>query len=245
MDLAMPTATPPQKRAKLSIECATALATYGSRTTWPSNFQIYQKGTKADGMSVVLRGHVVLRNRIRTGRGFVPAIVTPGETFGVEGLTDEAVYVTDCCASENTETLFLSGEQFRAFVRENAGTALHLIGQLMSERPRLLQNLHAMASQNVEQRLVTSLQRLASDRTFLASDGRLCLELRHHRLLCEMVGATRESIALALGRLVGAGAAERDGMEFVIAPANLASHIYVEGAEVESSLPLARESMTS
>ena len=243
MDLAMPTATPPQKRAKLSIECATALATYGARTTWPSNFQIYQKGTKADGMSVVLRGHVVLRNRIRTGRGFVPAIVTPGETFGVEGLTDEAVYVTDCCASENTETLFLSGEQFRAFVRENAGTALHLIGQLMSERTRLLQNLHAMASQNVEQRLVTSLQRLASDRTFLASDGRLCLELRHHRLLCEMVGATRESIALALGRLVGAELAERRGTSFLIAPSRLTDHITHDAADVMAPLALAQESL--
>lgn len=235
--------TSPPTRARIDIECATALGTYGARTTWPPNFQIYQKNAKADGVSLVLRGHVVLRNRIRTGRGFVPAIVTPGETFGAEGLTNEGVYVTDCYATDNTETLFLSGEQFRAFVRENPGTALLLIDQLMRERTGLLENLHSMASQNVEQRLVASLKRLAADRSFLAQDGRICLEIRHHRLLCEMVGATRESIALALARLVGTGVAERKGMAFFVAPSGLAAHITHEGAEAEIALQLPEETL--
>lgn len=240
---AMQITTPSSKRAKLSIECATALGSYGARTTWPSSFQIYQKGTRADGISAVLCGHVVLRNRIRTGRGFVPAIVTSGETFGVEGLTHQAVYVTDAYATDDTETLFLNGGQFRAFVRENPGMALLMIAQLMSERTSLLENLHAMASQNVEQRLIASLQRLATDRSFLARDGRLCLELRHHRLLCEMVGATRESIALALVRLVGAGVAEREGTAFLIAPSRLAAHITHDGTEAETPLSLSQESL--
>ena len=230
-----------QKRTNISIECATALGTYGARTTWPSNFLIYQKRSKADGVSLVLRGHVVLRNRTRTGRGFVPAIVTPGETFGVEGLTNEGVYATDCYAGDNTETLFLSGEQFRAFVRENPGIALLLIDQLMRERTQLLENLQAMALQNVEQRLITSLQRLAADRSLLAEDGRLSIELRHHRLLCEMVGATRESITLALSRLVGAGVAERKGMVLLVAPSGLADHITHDRGEVEPMLSLSEE----
>ena len=231
-----------QKRARLSAEAATALAVYGARTTWPSGFQIYQKGTPADGVSVVLRGHVILRNRVRSGRGFVPAIVTPGETFGIEGISPGGMYVTDACASDETETLFVSGAQFRAFVRENPGQALTVVGQMLSERAYLLEKLHAMASQNVEQRLVSSLQRLASDRSFLDGNGKLRLELKHHRLLCEMVGATRESIALALGRLVGAGAAERKGMAFLVSPADLAAHIMTDGVDAESSIPLARES---
>lgn len=233
-----------RNRSRLSAETATALALYGARTTWPSNFEIYQMGAPADGLSVVLRGHVILRNRVRSGRGFIPAIVTPGETFGIEGITSEAVYVTDSCSSDETETLFVSGEQFRAFVRENPAQALHVVGQLMSERAYLLENLHAMASQNVEQRLVSALQRLASDRSFLGVDGELRLGQKHHRLLCEMVGATRDSIALALGRLVCAGVIERRGMEFLIAPADLAGHITVDGAEVETSLPLTQESLT-
>lgn len=241
----MQSSSPHKKLSRLNAESATILASYGARTTWPSNFQIYQKGTPADGLSLVLRGHVILRNRIRTGRGFVPAIVTPGETFGVEGVTAEGTYVTDAYAADETETLFVSGAQFRAFVRENPGVALDVIGQIVSERGYLLEKLHSMASQNVEQRLVSSLQRLAADRSFLASDGRIRLELKHHRLLCEMVGATRESIALALGRLVGAGIASRRGMAFLISPANLAAHIHSsEATDAEAALPLAQEAMT-
>lgn len=233
---------PHKKQTRLGSESATVLAGYGARTNWPSGFQIYQKGMPADGISVVLRGHVILRNRIRTGRGFVPAIVTPGETFGVEGLSYEATYVTDAFAADATETLYVNGEQFRAFARENPGSALDMLSQLMSERVHLLEKLHAMASQNVEQRLIAALQRLTADRSFIADDGRLLLEPKHHRLLCEMVGATRESIALALGRLVGTGVAMRRGMAFMIAPSNLVAHITAAG-EVEAVLPLAQESM--
>jgi len=232
-----------KRNARLSPEAATVLAAYGARTSWPSSFQIYQKGSPADGVSVVLHGHVILRNRIRTGRSFVPAIVTPGETFGIEGLTADATYVTDAYAAEETETLFVSGARFRAFVRENPGVALEVFAQLMSERAHLLEKLHAMASQNVEQRLVSSLSRLAADRSFLTADGRLRLELKHHRLLCEMVGATRESIALALGRLVGAGVATRRGMAFMIAPAKLAEHISTEAAHADRDVPLVEEAL--
>ncbi len=233
------------KRARLSAEAATALSVYGARTTWPPGFQIYQKGAAADGLSVVLRGHVILRNRVRSGRGFVPAIVTPGETFGVEGIAANGAYVTDACAADETETLYTSGAQFRAFVRENPGQALEVIGQLMSERAMLLEKLHSMASQNVEQRLASALRRLAADKSFLSPDGKLTLEIKHHRLLCEMVGATRESIALALGRLAASGAAERNGLTFIVAPSRLPTHITADGVDMESHIPVAQESMTT
>jgi len=228
----------PHGRSKLSGEDATTLGLYGARTTWPSGFQIYQRGTLADGLSLVLRGHVILRNRARNGRGFVPAVIIPGETFGVEGLSPEAVYITDAYASDDTETLFIAGTQFRAFVRENPAHAIHVVGQLMSERAALLEKLHSMASQNVEQRLVASLRRLACDRSFIGTDGRLRLEVKHHRLLCEMVGATRESIALALARLAGSGIAERKGMVFLFTPRSLAEHISADSIDSDRAVPL-------
>jgi len=229
--------------SRLTGDTASILAIYGARTTWPSGFQIYQKGTVADGISVVIRGHVILRNKIRAGRSFVPAIVIPGETFGVEGITHDTVYVTDAYAADDTETLHVSGPRFRAFVRENPGTALEVIAQLMSERGHLLDRLHSMASQNVEQRLISALGRLAADKSFLTPDRKLRLELKHHRLLCEMVGATRESIALALGRLVGSGVATRRGMSFVIAPSKLAEHISLEAATTDRETSLVEGSL--
>jgi CRP-like cAMP-binding protein len=210
------TASSPPKYSSLKSDDILALAAYGARTTWPANFQIYQCGGAADGFSVVLRGHVILRNKMRSGRGFVPAVVTVGESFGIEGLATECTYVTDAQAAENTETLFVSTAKFREFVREKPTDALRVLGQLMSERAQVLERLHELASQNVEQRLTSALRRIARDRSFLARDGSLKLEVKHHRLLCEMVGATRESIALALGRLAGSGVARRSGTSFLV-----------------------------
>ncbi len=218
-----------------------AIAAYGAKTSWPANFQIYQRGGRADGFSVVLRGHVILRNRMRSGRGFVPAVVTIGESFGIEGLTPEATYVTDAQSAEDTETLFVTTAKFREFVREKPTQALKLFGQLLGERAQILERLHELASQNVEQRLVSALGRLSHDRSFLAKDGTLKLEVRHHRLLCEMVGATRESIALALGRLVGSGMARRSGTAFFIALAAFDGQM-TDGLSMKDSVPVLAES---
>ena len=209
------------RRSRLTQEEIAALADYGAKAVWPAGFQVYQRGAAADGVFIVLDGHVVLRNKIKVGRGFVPVIATSGQTFGSEGLCAGAHYATDANAAEETRTMFLSGQQFRAFVRERPAHTIPLLSQIMSERAFLLEKLHELAALNVDQRLISTLSHLSSDRTFTTADGRLKLENNHHRLLCEMVGATRESIALALSRLVSAGIAERKGMTFLIEPTSL------------------------
>src|SRR5881394_1473577 len=228
------------RRSRLAQDEVAAIAVYGAKAVWPSGFQLYQRGAPADGVFIVLDGHVVLRNKIKVGRGFVPVIATVGQTFGSEGLTPGSSYVTDASASEETKTMFLSGAQFRAFVRERPAQTIPLLSQIMSERAYLLEKLHELAALNVDQRLMSTLTHLSSDNSFTAPDGRLKLENSHHRLLCEMVGATRESIALALSRLVSAGIAERRGMTFLIEPGSLA-HTFSDIGERDNVMPSARE----
>ncbi len=228
------------RRSRLTQDETAAIADYGAKAVWPAGFQIYQRGATADGVFIVLEGHVVLRNKIKVGRGFVPVIATSGQTFGSEGLSSGARYATDANAAEETRTLFLSGQQFRAFVRERAAQTIPLLSQIMSERAFLLEKLHELAALNVDQRLMSTLSHLSSDRTFTTADGRLKLENNHHRLLCEMVGATRESIALALSRLVSAGIAERKGMTFLIQPNSLTNTLG-DYTTREVAIPVARE----
>jgi len=228
------------RRSRLTAEEVAAIAAYGAKAIWPPGFQIYQRGAPADGVFIVLDGHIVLRNKIKVGRGFVPVIATVGQTFGSEGLSPTAHYVTDANASEETRTMFLSGAQFRALVRERPAQTIPLLSQMMSERAYLLEKLHELAALNVDQRLMSTLSHLSTDGSFTASDGRLKLENSHHRLLCEMVGATRESIALALSRLVSAGIAERRGMTFLIEPGSLVPSFGENGSR-DGSLSVARE----
>jgi CRP-like cAMP-binding protein len=71
-----------------------AMMDYAARANWPAGFVIYQRGAPADGVFVVLEGRIVLRSRVRAGRGFIPWIATPGETFGAEGLSSAQRYNT-------------------------------------------------------------------------------------------------------------------------------------------------------
>src|SRR3954466_4416762 len=161
------------RRSRLTPDELAPIAAYGARASWPQGFQLYQRGSPADGVFIVLDGHVVLRNKIKVGRGFVPVIATSGQTFGSEGLSSGAHYATDANAAEEAKTLFLSGQQFRAFVRERAAQTIPLLSQIMSERAFLLEKLHELAALNVDQRLVSTLFHLSSDRTFTTADGRL------------------------------------------------------------------------
>jgi CRP-like cAMP-binding protein len=203
---------------RLSDDERVALAGYAARAAWPSGFQIYERGVAADGVFIVLHGRVVLRSRVRAGRAYVPWVATPGETFGAEGLSPNATYATDARADEETATLFLSSSKLRAFVREQPSHALALIGQVLSERTALLEKLRELTTLSVEQRLVAALRRMAAHDSFLHDDGRIELGSAHYRLLCELVGATRESVSLVLGRLTGEGLAERVGSTLYVAP---------------------------
>ena len=206
------------KSSTLTDEEQIALAPYAARASWPGAFQIYDRGAPADGLFVVLSGRVVLRTKVRAGRAFVPWIATKGETFGAEGLAAGGAYATEARADTETETFFISSAKLRAFVREQPSHALSLIGQVMAERTTLLEKLRELTTLSVEQRLVAALHRMARHDGFCDPGGRVELCPSRYRLLCELVGATRESVSLVLGRMTGDGFIERDGSTLYVPP---------------------------
>lgn len=199
---------------RLPREQREAIAAYAAKTSWPAGFTIYEQGTIADGVFIVLRGQVVLRNQVSAGRSFVPWVATPGETFGGEGLEREARYASHARAEEESETLHLSTARFSALLREQPTLALALIRQMMAERTALLEKFGQYATLTVEQRLMAALIRMAQSREEQTAKGGPTVVPR--RLLGELVGATRESISLVLGRLSSEGLIQRDGNGLVI-----------------------------
>jgi CRP/FNR family cyclic AMP-dependent transcriptional regulator len=217
--------------SRLSDADQDVLTKYAARASWPAGFSVYLRGGAADGVFVVTSGRVVLRSRVRAGRSFVPWIAVPGETFGSEGLAAEARYATDARAEEETKTLFLDSARFRALVREQPQHSLTLINQLMVERAALLDRLRELTTLSVEQRLVVTLVRLARNGTFANDDGRISLCPARYRLLCEMVGATRESVSLVFARLV-----ERQGTSMVVtSTSDLISRLEVGVSDIDAS----------
>jgi CRP/FNR family transcriptional regulator, cyclic AMP receptor protein len=206
---------------RLVLTTVDALLGYAARATWPAGFVIYQRGAPSDGVFVVLEGRVILRSRVRAGRGFIPWIATHGETFGAEGLSATPRYSTEARADEEAATLFLSSARYRSFLREQPQHATALIAQILSERSALLEKLRELTTMSVEQRLIVALVRMATFDTFTRDDGCIVLNTNRYRLLCELVGATRESVSLVLGRFTGEGIIERKGNSLIVPAARL------------------------
>jgi CRP/FNR family transcriptional regulator, cyclic AMP receptor protein len=234
---------------RLTSEDMAAFTGYAARARWPAGFNVYQRGASADGVFVVLTGRVLLRTRVKSGRGFITAVATSGRTFGGEGLAAAArggaVYVTDARADEETETLYLSGARFRALVREKAPEAFALFAQVMAEHGALLDKLRELATLSVEQRLVAALVRMARQQMFVDECGDVSLDAGQYRVLCELVGATRESVSLVVNRLVAEGLVMRRNGGIVIAPVSelvARMHSATDGAvPVPPVAPIARE----
>ena len=199
--------------ARLTAEQMAVASGYGAKATWPAGFDIYQRGSEAEGLFVVLKGRVILRTRVKAGRGFIPAVATAGGTFGSEGMATTSrsgpTYVTDAKADDESETLHLNRSRFREFIREHPAHAFALLGQIMAEHATLLDKLRELATLSVEQRLVAVLSRLARQKMFMDGDGQMVLDAAQNRVLCELVGATRESVSLVVAKLVADGLAER------------------------------------
>jgi CRP/FNR family transcriptional regulator, cyclic AMP receptor protein len=211
----------PAIATRLSPATVDALLAYAARASWPAGFVIYQRGAQADGVFVVLQGRVVLRSRVRAGRGFIPWIATPCETFGAEGISSTPRYSTEARADEEAATLFLSSAKYRSFLREQPVHATALLAQILGERSALLEKLRELTTMSVEQRLIVALIRMATFDTFTRDDGCIVLNTNRYRLLCELVGATRESVSLVLGRFAAEGVIERKGNSLIVPPARL------------------------
>ncbi|HEY0972222.1 MAG TPA: Crp/Fnr family transcriptional regulator [Gemmatimonadales bacterium] len=203
---------------RLGIDELERLTTYAASARWPTGFTLYQRGAPADGLFVVLRGCVVLRTRLRSGRAFVPRLVGVGEVFGAEGLRVGATYETDARAEWEAETLHFSRTRFAMLVRERPRETLALMAQVGEAHSLLLERLRELAMMSVEQRLRAAVDRARRARADVAPDGPLTFDAAGYRLLCEMVGATRESVSLVVNRLVAQGMVERDGGGIVIPP---------------------------
>lgn len=214
--------TEPTRLAPATLD---ALLAYAARATWPAGFVIYQRGTQADGVFIVLDGRVVLRSRVRAGRAFIPWIATPHETFGAEGLSAFTRYCTEARADEETTTLFLSTPRYRSFLREQPHHGTALIAQILAERSALLEKLRELTTMSVEQRLLIALARMSAFDTFARDPGGVVILTSHYRLLCELVGATRESVSLVIGRFVGEGLIERKGSALLVKPERIVTRM--------------------
>jgi CRP-like cAMP-binding protein len=228
-----------------------ALAAYGAKATWAGG--LHHLPARHPRRRPVRRAERPRRAaQPREGRARLrPRLAAPGETFGAEGLTPRASYATDARAEDASETLHVSGAALRSFLREQPPHGQAVLGQVMAERSEMLEKLRELATLSVEERLIASMVRLAERAPAVRTDravdpvtgaAPLVLGANEYRLLCELVGATRESVSLVFTRLAAAGLVERDGAHYTVPDvAALSQRLGAVWQEADATVPVSRE----
>jgi len=166
----------------------------------------YAPGDPADRLFLLHEGRVRLYKPVG-GREFTLAVVGPGTVFGEMSLTGgvgrQGAYAE---ALEPAEVSVLGKEDLRRLIREHPEVGIRLI-TLLSRRLRdREERLAEMAGRDVAGRLAALLARLAEEEGVVTQEGYRIPFRYTHRQLGSMIGANREAVTKALGRLQKSGA---------------------------------------
>ena len=93
------------------------------------NQYVFHQGNKADRLYMVLRGKVLLEQRIGPKVTLSMSAIKPGYTFGWSAMLDEEEYTTDAICSEPSELLSIRAKDLKTIFERN-----HSLGYIMSQR---------------------------------------------------------------------------------------------------------------
>ena len=150
-----------------------------------------------------------------TGAGAVLAVEGPGSSIAELPVFDGGSYPASATAMEETEMVFISRKDFRAFCLEHPDVALKVLAVVGARLRRLVGIIEELSFTTVRQRLIAYLLRAAESATKTARG--LALELpSSHQELANQIGTVRELVSRNLTRLQAEGILEVDARHILI-----------------------------
>jgi CRP-like cAMP-binding protein len=154
-----------------------------------------------EGIYLIKEGRVKLCRYADSGRIQTLALLERGNIFGERALLGAPVTVS-CEAFEDTVICVLRRQDFEELIQSKPDLALRVMKVLAERLHQAEDAIENLGLHGVPQRLATLLVRLAEayGEPHEQNGGRrLALRLTHHEL-ASMVGATRETVTIALNR---------------------------------------------
>ncbi len=198
----------------------------GRRCAWrryKGGEQILDRDSATEDVLFITHGEVRVVNYSVSGRETAYADVAAGGLIGeisaIDGMTRSAsvVAITAC-----TVAVF-PGEQFIELVENDAAIAFrllrHLTGIIRTNNERIAE----LSTVGAVQRVYRELLRLCEPDP--SGEGALVSPLPTQQELASKVGATRETVARALGQLTNTGVSERRGRTLLIRDTEMLSFL--------------------
>lgn len=179
---------------------------------WPQGAETPAPLERLDHIFLVREGRIGVFERISPDHEVMVAILEPGSIWSTIG----AATAPGLTALESSAISPLPARAFEALSTRYPRLSRNLAGAL-SERCTMLSQTIAMVSEmRVEDRLRARLHQLAERFGITGRDGiRLSLDLTHAQW-ASLVGASREAVTTAFGKLKASGDVELDGREILV-----------------------------
>lgn len=222
---------------RLSPPTLDLIEEYGVKRDWPRHVRIYRAGEPCNGLYLIKSGLVKLYRAAPDGRQQIILVESAGGALGLVSMIDRGDQAASADTLKPTTTLFLSHEQFQQLQAQHTDFRDAIVMEMARRFRAAIGLLEAIALKPVAARVATRLLELASAHDALDGSRTFRLLLSQDEL-AHALGASRESIARALGELRTAGIIEQSRSEIrVLEAQSLFDWSRLGGAEPSTPLP--------
>ena len=177
---------------------------------------VYLPGDPAETVFVIKEGRVKISRLSPDGKEITLAILKEGELFGELSLVETGQREEIAEALAETVLCVIKKEDFEGLLKQKAGLALSVTKLIGFRRRELESKLEELAFRDVPARLANLLIKLARDFGGQDQKGtRISLKLTH-RDIGNLVGASRETITLALNDFKRMGLIDFDRRNIIV-----------------------------
>lgn len=169
--------------------------------TFPRGAFVYAPRDSADGVLLLASGRIKIHTITEDGKQAILAFIEPGEVFGelaVLGIGTREEYAEAC---EAAIVVLMPVEAFRQLMETHARMSLAVTKLIGLRKRRLERRLQSLLFRSTRDRLIHALLDLAEEYGQATPQG---VELRirlSHQELANLIGSTRESVTIVLGKL--------------------------------------------
>ncbi len=184
---------------------------------------VFAEGDLGDAIYLLKTGHVRLFRATEEGKELTLAILGPGDVFGELALFKEAYRQTFAEAVDSAHICAASVEDFTRLMGHKPLLTMMVAREMARRRQEMETRIAGLAYSSVRLRLMHALRHLAEEHGQRLESGevRITVQLSHHEL-AQLVGTSRETCTLELGKLQLDGTIQIDEDRcFVVNPEKL------------------------
>ncbi len=178
--------------------------------------RVFDQGDPTRVVYLVKRGAVKISRATEDGKDVTVALLGPGDMFGEETLFDARPRTTVAVIVEDALLCQARAEELFALLSRDPVLALNVAKVLSKGLDDARATMEDLAYAKVGDRILHLFRKLAAEQGVPVAGGtRIDIRLTHADV-ASLVGSTRETVSLELGKLVDAGRLRLDGRAIVL-----------------------------